>query len=265
MDPCCGSGTILFEAHRRGIKTVGSDLHLGILKFAYKNLTHFGIHVIRQWGPTCPIHGPHNPRQVLPAEERPCSPLYETESEFVQAPNFGEIHVEVDENLTWKSSKASSITLFKESEILSSEEGDESRLSQGNSFSSDTLGNDRNASEVGLIAIESGEIPIGKGEFVSLETIDARKTVFVGDSIVTNFPFNRFVKVEEEVVVEILKHLRGRARRYVFFAALPLARTLESLGYKVLEETPVCPRSRRFLAVAVMDSSWFSGEMESSF
>ncbi|GBG75869.1 hypothetical protein CBR_g21113 [Chara braunii] len=64
VDPCCGSGTIVFEAQRRGIHSVGLDIQQGILLHASENLQHVGVQHSVGWGPSSTINGPHNSRKA---------------------------------------------------------------------------------------------------------------------------------------------------------------------------------------------------------
>ncbi len=42
MDPCCGTGSILLEAHSLGLETYGADANPKMMSMARRNLEHFG-------------------------------------------------------------------------------------------------------------------------------------------------------------------------------------------------------------------------------
>lgn len=58
IDPCCGTGSILLEAHSLGLETYGADANPKMMSMARRNLEHFGHHPqvdcadVREWSRT---------------------------------------------------------------------------------------------------------------------------------------------------------------------------------------------------------------------
>jgi len=69
---CCAPNPCV-ALRRWGMRATGVDMSLATLEAAEQNLRALGVPVRAQWGPSCPVHGPHNPRSLTAAT--PQSPL----------------------------------------------------------------------------------------------------------------------------------------------------------------------------------------------
>ena len=94
------------------------------------------------------------------------------------------------------------------------------------------------------------EVADVSSRLVRLMVQDARYSNHEVDCVVSNLPFDRFVKVEAGSVDRILQQMKLKAKRFVFFSGKPLRGTLESLGYTVTMEASVCFRNKRYLTIA---------------
>lgn len=80
---------------------------------------------------------------------------------------------------------------------------------------------------------------------------DAREVEFEADAVAANLPYGRRTITSEEKLEAILRNVRPRARRFVFFSGDSIIPLMERIGYQDIEEVDLSkgPARQRFMTV----------------
>ncbi|GAQ78561.1 hypothetical protein KFL_000150130 [Klebsormidium nitens] len=229
IDPCCGSGTIPFEAHRRGVHARGSDVNPTVLKMAAANFRHLGVPYRASWD--------ERPSSGADASGKKRQRLSESKKRLE---NGGSPHGCVSSNGNGPHARL--------------EEGPHEERSHTRSNVPDTSDREGDLNRTNL----SREPNLASRQWeekerthaIELSIRDALQLDATADCLVANLPYNRFLEVSEGDIEELVRRLRDCAERFVFFAGAPLRAKLEKEGYEVVTEVDIGRRGKRYMSWA---------------